>query len=459
MTVSPKPINPYEFSKPIRNADDFYGRSRQLSRMFERIRKRGSVNLMGERRSGKTSLLYHLLNPEVQRRYLPEDDDGIYVYIDPRIIDLDPGSFFAEIFGSAKEAYPDLAIEGDQPTLDERQVRRYLARMAPKHLVVLIDGFEMISECDAFPIRFYDFLRGIADTFEVTFIVVTRGRLADCCPIEVTRSPWFNLFQPIEMGAFAESEYLDFIERSSAPSGVPMVRVQDSILDMAGLLPYLIQIACWHFFQAWGEYGRFDMDVRARVQSRYEKDAQPHFHSIWRHLEENERETLLQVVNDCANMDPHIVWRLQDRGLMRGARAFSVVFADFVRAQGEGLLSRAPVAEILESTMSEPRPKTGIYVDMDSGDVYLDGQLLPALTGLQFALMRLLWENEGKICDKYQVVEAVWGSEYIDQVDDARIAALFTRLRRQVEPQGRPWRHIKVVYGRGWRLDNSTPDS
>jgi hypothetical protein len=36
--------------------------------------------------------------------------------------------------------------------------------------------------------------------------------------------------------------------------------------------------------------------------------------------------------------------------------------------------------------------------------------------------------------DKYQIVTHVWGESYIDEVDDARIEKLISRLRQKIEP-------------------------
>jgi DNA-binding response OmpR family regulator len=58
----------------------------------------------------------------------------------------------------------------------------------------------------------------------------------------------------------------------------------------------------------------------------------------------------------------------------------------------------------------------------------------------------------GKICDKYQIVEAVWGVEYIDQVDDARIEKLVSRLRKKIEPDPNEPQYLQTVRGRGYRL-------
>ena len=46
----------------------------------------------------------------------------------------------------------------------------------------------------------------------------------------------------------------------------------------------------------------------------------------------------------------------------------------------------------------------------------------------------------------------MWGEKYIDQVDDARIEKLVSRLRSKIEPDSSSPRYILTVRGRGYRL-------
>jgi two-component system response regulator RegX3 len=57
-----------------------------------------------------------------------------------------------------------------------------------------------------------------------------------------------------------------------------------------------------------------------------------------------------------------------------------------------------------------------------------------------------------KICGKYQIVEAVWGEGYIDEVDDARVDKLISRLRSKVEPSPGNPRYLLTIRGRGYKL-------
>src|SRR6185436_2063603 len=98
-------------------------------------------------------------------------------------------------------------------------------------------------------------------------------------------------------------------------------------------------------------------------------------------------------------------------------RIFSELFAAFVRRQ-----CTAPAQET-----------TGILVDEDAGEVWVDGVKITVLTDLEYRLMRLLHQRQDRLTTKDMIVEAVWGNQYLDKVDDARIEKLVSRLRAKVE--------------------------
>ena len=139
-------------------------------------------------------------------------------------------------------------------------------------------------------------------------------------------------------------------------------------------------------------------------------------------------------------MDPELERSLRQKAIMEekedGPSVFGQLFEGFARRQR--LVRR-----------HEPQ---GVRVDVDSGHVWVDGELAPDLTDLEYRLLLLLYGHLDKICDRYQIVESVWGEDYIDEVDDARIGKLVNRLRQKIEPDPSEPRYLMTVRGRGYRL-------
>jgi two-component system response regulator RegX3 len=122
--------------------------------------------------------------------------------------------------------------------------------------------------------------------------------------------------------------------------------------------------------------------------------------------------------------------------MLREGKIFSPIFAEFVSRRG-----RSPDVDA-----------QGVYLDSDSGDVWVDGIRVPVLTDLEYRLLELLYERRDKLTDKYQIVTAVWGEEYLGDVDDARVEKLISRLRSKVEPDPSEPCYIITRRGRGYKL-------
>ncbi len=169
---------------------------------------------------------------------------------------------------------------------------------------------------------------------------------------------------------------------------------------------------------------------------------------LWAQLGEDDQVTLLNVLTQSEPFASTVqsAWqRLVERGILQDKPSqspeglhvvFSPLFETFARRQ---FRARLP-------------PQSGIYVDVDSGEVWADGRKIPTLTDLEYRLLLLLYGRIDKICDKYQVVEAVWGQEFIDDVDDSRVEKLISRLRQKLEHDPANPRYFQTVRGRGYRL-------
>ena len=161
---------------------------------------------------------------------------------------------------------------------------------------------------------------------------------------------------------------------------------------------------------------------------------------IWRNLDPSEQAALLALGAPGQQTDAAALASLEQKGVLYSnheeQRLFARAFSEFVQRQ-----------RLLQRTETR-----GIVVDVDAGEVYVDGRPTPPLTNLEYRLLLLLYGHMGKICDKYQVVQAVWGEAYLDEVDDARIEKLVSRLRQKIEPDPMNPRYLLTIRGRGYRL-------
>lgn len=169
----------------------------------------------------------------------------------------------------------------------------------------------------------------------------------------------------------------------------------------------------------------------------YEPQPRAECLKLWNQLTEEEREGLITLALDPkAGLPQQQTRRLTALGMLKDGKVFSPIFAEFVSRRG-----RAPDVNA-----------QGVYLDADSGDVWVDGIRVPVLTDLEYRLLELLYQRRDKLTDKYQIVTAVWGEEYLGEVDDARVEKLISRLRSKVEPEPSEPCYIITRRGRGYKL-------
>jgi DNA-binding response OmpR family regulator len=88
-----------------------------------------------------------------------------------------------------------------------------------------------------------------------------------------------------------------------------------------------------------------------------------------------------------------------------------------------------------------------LTIDVAERKVIVKGEKLK-LTPREFRLLALLVENAGRILSHQQVLENVWGWEYIDDVDYVRI--YISHLRQKLEPDPSSPKYILTEPGVGY---------
>jgi DNA-binding response OmpR family regulator len=100
------------------------------------------------------------------------------------------------------------------------------------------------------------------------------------------------------------------------------------------------------------------------------------------------------------------------------------------------------------------RPRR-LLMDQRSRRVWVNQQLLlPALSAQQFKLLYFLYENEGQVLTRADLVATVWGDEQSAGVSDQALDALVRRLRDRLAALDPSHQYIDTVRGHGIRMDN-----
>ena len=91
-----------------------------------------------------------------------------------------------------------------------------------------------------------------------------------------------------------------------------------------------------------------------------------------------------------------------------------------------------------------------LVVDTDRGGVRCDGEIVD-LTPTEQELLFFLVQNRGRLLKFNQILEHVWGFEYVDEKGYVRL--YIWRLRQKIEPEPSTPRYILTEHGLGYRFE------
>lgn len=92
--------------------------------------------------------------------------------------------------------------------------------------------------------------------------------------------------------------------------------------------------------------------------------------------------------------------------------------------------------------------RKGLYIDTNAFVAYIDGKALE-LTLKEFELLSYLYENSGRVLTRDQLLNAIWGYDYLG--DSRTVDSHIARLRTKLGDYGAA--HLKTIYGMGYKLE------
>jgi len=110
----------------------------------------------------------------------------------------------------------------------------------------------------------------------------------------------------------------------------------------------------------------------------------------------------------------------------------------------------------LPLTFDPPKPERMLTINEAERSIYIKGKRLePPLSLAQFRLLQLLFDADGAVCSRDEIVDVVWpGTEGIG-VSEQAIDALVRRLRDRLTELD-THNYVVTVRGHGFKMDNPT---
>ena len=149
------------------------------------------------------------------------------------------------------------------------------------------------------------------------------------------------------------------------------------------------------------------------------------------------------------------------------AQKFIFISSDATLPLNHSDLEIGTLQEPLQDMISDPKKevrrlrleKRSRRVWINSYDVdgqLLEKEILPPLSVSQFKLLELLYENQGKVVPRQDMITTVWGKEQALEISVQALDALVRRLRDRIAEADAIHAYIITIRGHGLRLDNPT---
>ncbi|HEY3289154.1 MAG TPA: winged helix-turn-helix domain-containing protein [Anaerolineae bacterium] len=443
-------------------------RDHEISYLMNAVRDAECASIIGLSNMGKSTLMRALCHPDVRNAYLGERcDDWLFIYIDCNLMpERSEQALHEVILRNAIEALRHAGAKDDILARLDRLYEQVIQPQTPirsplafndainvlcdesgRALVLLFDEFDdPFGKLDG---RTFLNLRAIKDHLAgaLTYITATEQPLVDVrvdreatefIELFASRQRWLGFMNAADTAAVVR-------EFTTANRAVWQPDEVAFVVDQAGGHPGLLQAVMESFMHVAGSAPTSTRQLALSVAKQaFEADdsIRRECAQLWVQLSEDEHAELIASARHDPGM-AEVAKQLQMKHLLA---------SDGEDAAHRPLIGEVWMTFIKRQALMRPAAERGVRVDIESGEVFVDGRRLEQLTELEYKLIVLLNGRANRIVDKYAIVTDVWGEKFIEEVDDARIEKLVSRLRAKLEPNAEEPRYLITVRGRGYKL-------
>jgi AAA+ ATPase superfamily predicted ATPase len=246
--------NPYIYGNPIDSSDSFFGRQQELVDIVQAVSKpnKQDILLVGERRTGKSSLFYQILkhlNPPFFPVYIvlneaPDKADSVVSFICGKVI-----RFFIERLALPTDPWNNFKCSSLGLTDNLKTILDAAHKTKPDlKLVLLLDEADFILKVED---RLQNLMRAAFQSLEVGSVVraVVAGTTDLSTYVSQRSSPFFNHFRFVYLRPLGDGETRDLITKPAESLGYTYeAAAVERIAKACGGHPYYCQRICYEAF-------------------------------------------------------------------------------------------------------------------------------------------------------------------------------------------------------------------
>ena len=298
--------NPFFNRGPIREPRFYFPRPRETREVVRLVTGSQNCSLVGPIKSGKTSLLLHLIRPGAMAGYGAVLGPHSAVYLSFEGLGrISQEQFFhlmiretvRQSSGKVAMVWPRFEARDAIGFLELKEVLDQI-EAAGERLVYLLDEVELASGNRAFDLNFFSALRHIAARPGVCFVTATDCRLHE---VEVAGreigSPFADLFSTVRLQPLDPGEAWLWVHSLAAESGVDLDPDRDLIAGLGGGLPFHLQVAAFEAFDCKRGPEALSEGQRLYVASRAYEQVEPVLTIMWGRIADPQRQAALAALD------------------------------------------------------------------------------------------------------------------------------------------------------------------
>ncbi len=248
-------MRPPYLAGPVAFGSNFYGRTLLVAQLLDR--RQTCVHLVGNRRSGKTSVLHRV----------EEQTEAVSLFVNlqrtgRRAVEL--GAELARQLADAQQRFPVLEQVKREPLTDACAIIDSLASVAAQHkltVLLLWDEGEKLLEME--PGDLECLRASLQDKPQLRTILAATQRLSRLMVKHAgNTSPFLHGFATVYLPLLSTAEAIELISQPNNDEGPVHVTeaLAAQIVDLTGGQPYLIQLLCWRLFRPDGSLRPIESD-------------------------------------------------------------------------------------------------------------------------------------------------------------------------------------------------------
>lgn len=422
--------NPFFHRGPINDPSYFYNRKMEIGRCLHLLQTGTSISIIGPRKIGKTSLLFHLINPDALQAFSLSMKNCLLVYLDcAGLYELTVKELYELILEEINEKLTAQGLSipyilSDTRTAYSDFVRSIKLITKTHRLILILDEFEGLSANPHFDQTFFAGLRAMSIAHDVAFITASKTSLANLTSAHqnsLLSSNFFNIFSTLYLTLFSDDEAMHFIAQSLLDTDV---RFDDEtvawIRHISGGHPFFLQIVadCTYEKKVQNLENPLTIADFHLLERCITKEAIGHFKYYWECLTSDEKYTLKTLSKTGSDDTQEAHYSLKEQCLIKevetGFTYFSPLFGTYVLQQ-----------EVAELFQAGP-----LLIDKHRQDVFLRGNLLE-LTELLYDLLLYLVQAEGRVVSREELDREVWHPDEVVGGEE-RVKAGIKSLRQSL---------------------------